>query len=105
RIARPDQVGDTRLAPIQGLLLRNGAWTATGPNLICASNGTVPLMGLTATTRVLERGPLEAKIQVTYTYQRPDFIYANVFLIPGGPGSYTSTITLQAGQPSILVED
>jgi hypothetical protein len=105
RVAKPDQ--DHRLAPIQGVRLRDGRWTALGPNYIYPP-GTIgavaPLLARAASVKVVEHGPVVVKLELNYAYSRPDLVY-NVLLIPGGDGFYRSTITLQAGQPSILIED
>src|SRR5713226_17799 len=106
RITRGEGNGDTRLAPIQGIQMKNGQWTATGPNYIGVggTNAPTPLAALGVTTQIVEMGPLQVTVQVSYRYNRPDLVY-NTLLIPGGTGSYKSTIQLQAGQPSILIED
>jgi hypothetical protein len=111
RIVRPEGVSDTRLAPIQGIQLRDGRWTATGPNLILKNTPGLynyptnpPLPVKTMTARILEQGPLQVAIMVTYTYVNRAASYRD--LIPAGPGQYQSTITLEAGQPSIqILED
>ena len=101
RIARAGHPG---LAPIQGILYRDGTWTATGPNsLESAGHATCRSM----TVRFLERGPLKVVVEVAYRHRSPDPLqYGNKqLLIPAGPGFYRSTIELQSGQPSILIED
>jgi len=108
RITRPENTHDTRLAPIQGILLRNGVWTATGPNYIRTINDwwpTNPWPANSATARIVEQGPLEVTIEVSYTYSRPDWGVGTSKFIPGGLGYYKSQITVQAGQPSITIED
>ena len=62
-----DRRGDTRLAPLQGVLLRNGIWAATGPNFIYPVNGVLPLPAITAVAQVLEQGPLQASQKVGRT--------------------------------------
>ncbi len=107
RIARVDNAHSS-LAPIQGVRLLNGSWSATGPNYLSLPvNSPRParLEARTAETKVLESGPLRARIQVEYSYDRPPLIYSTRVLVPGGPGYYRSIITLDAGSPSIRIED
>lgn len=109
RIMRPGATPDKRLAPIQGIQLRDGSWTATGPNYIyryenwngTPNPGTLP--ALTVASTLVESGPLKVVVQVAYTYDRPGLYYGNTLLIAGGPGSYKSTITVEAGQPSVQI--
>jgi len=82
RIAR---TGHPIWAPIQGILYRDGTWTATGPNSLEVSSHATDM-----TVRFVERGPLKVVVEVAYTI---------------GNGYYRSTIEIQAGQPSILIED
>jgi len=70
-------------APIQGIRYRDGTWTATGPNAL-RGGVTGPQV------RWIESGPLKVVVELTYR---------------GESGLYTSTVELQAGQPSILIED
>src|SRR6266851_504935 len=91
RITRPEGTGDTRLAPIQGLQMKTGQWTATGPNYIgerAQSNNPPALRAVTAKTQITEMGPLQVTLEVSYQYNRPDLTYGNTMLIPGGAGSY-----------------
>jgi len=97
RIAR---AGNNSLAPIQGILYRDGTWTATGPNVLeVAGNAT------SMTVRFVDNGPLRVIVEVSYTFDRSRLKYASKLLIPTGQGFYRSTIEIQAGQPSILIED
>ncbi len=96
------------LAPIQGVRFASGVWSATGPNYITAiANNAHPpaLEARESETRILESGPLRARIQLRYTYDRPPVMAANRVVIPGGPGTYTCTVTLDASSPSITIED
>ena len=87
-------------APIQGLLYRDGTWTATGPNLLELAGRVTAL-----TVRLIEHGPLKVVIQVSYTIDRPPLEYGDKVLLAAGQGYYRSTIEIQAGQPSVLIED
>lgn len=118
----------TDLAPIQGVQLRNGTWTATGPNKLTLPNnsndkyGQLAVNANTVTTTILEKGPLEVVVEVSYSYSPFQWWIQNVnqattdacaqyvksaapCTLPPVNGYYTSTVTLEAGQPSILIED
>jgi hypothetical protein len=82
RIAR---AGHPTWAPIQGILYRDGTWTATGPNALEVDGHTTNM-----TVRFVDRGPLQVVVEADYTI---------------GQSFYRSTIEIQAGQPSILIED
>ncbi|MHB9134186.1 MAG: glycosyl hydrolase family 28-related protein [Armatimonadota bacterium] len=94
------------LAPVQGVQLRDGRWTANGPNLLQAK-------GLCSAMKVefLERGPFETVIRLSYLYKAKPPIpreeqYAETSPgYPGGDGHYTCTITVMADQPSIIFEE
>lgn len=103
RLPKLEQTPDRRrvLAPIQGIQLRDGTWAATGPNWLFLWIVRVR----TTSVRFLERGPLKVVAQVTYQCERPPYTYGQVQLAPAGEGFYTSTITLEAGQPSVLIEE
>jgi hypothetical protein len=117
RIYAPTQV----LAPIQGFRHRDGTWTGTGPNyLYCGQTWYVTqivpdpgwIMGkanfpaTSATVEVLESGPLRAKIKVSYVALRPSYGTGNrsEWYVSSDNGYYICTITLEAGQRSIIVE-
>lgn len=107
RIARLDGA-HSNLAPIQGVRLASGEWSATGPNYLSVPGNSVrpPLLqARTAETRLIEAGPLRATIEVRYTYNRPALINGNKVAVPAGEGHYLSTITLDAGSPSVMIED
>lgn len=95
-------------APIQGLRYPDGSWTASGATLLAWGpneawqNGLLNAPVSSMQVSVLERGPLRVKIQVRYNVVRPAF-YGG--LAAAGPGAYVSTIEVQAGQPSILIEE
>lgn len=67
-------------APLQGLRWRDGTWTGTGPNLLKSGPRSGPAVSW------LERGPVKVVARLDY-------------------GAYTCTVEVQAGQPSILLED
>jgi hypothetical protein len=104
RIPLPTEHLQATPAPIQGLRYRDGRWTAPGPNILSLS---AKLMHL----RFLERGPLKVVVEVAYTFDRPAYWHkgrdapAEGLYYPAGEGYYRSTIEVQAGQPSILIEE
>jgi len=97
RIARAAHPG---WAPIQGILYRDGTWTAVGPNALELAGRPTNM-----TVRFVERGSLKVVVEVAYIIDRPRLDYGDNLLIPAGQGFYRSTIEIQAGQPSILIED
>jgi hypothetical protein len=97
RIAR---AGHPISTPIQGILYRDGTWTATGPNRLEVAGKLTSM-----TVRFVESGPLKVVVEVSYAIDRPPLEYGSKLLIPAGDGFYRSTIEIQAGQPSILIED
>src|SRR5262249_24437175 len=56
------------LAPIQGLRYRDGPWTATGPNYLSPSAKRMSI-------RFHESGPLKVLVEVSYIYDRPEYIH------------------------------
>ena len=89
-------------APIQGLRFQDGTWTAVGPNYMARPARAMK-------TEFLEQGPLVTRVRISYIYDkglihsglhRPDFPD-----VPAGAGPYSTTIELQAGQPSITFEE
>ncbi len=91
------------LAPLQGIRYRDGIWTGTGPNDLLGPNG-LPLTPKAFTIRFLEKGPLKVVLEAAWTFARPELVFENT-LIPAGDGYYRCTIEIQAGQPSILLEE
>jgi hypothetical protein len=109
RVVKPTAAGALNLAPIQGIRFKDGRWTATGPNRLYepsydAHSTRLLIAAKSMTVSILENGPLKVVVQVSNAYDRPLWQYGPL-VIPAGPGFYTSTIELQAGQPSILIED
>jgi hypothetical protein len=86
-------------APLQGVRLADGTWTGLGPNRLDRAATAM-------TVTVLERGPLLVRVAVRYELPRGELRGAyEPEVIPAGQGSYTCTLELQAGQPSLLVEE
>ena len=92
RIAR---AGRPMWAPIQGILYRDGTWTATGPNALEISGKATGM-----TVRFAESGPLKVVVEVNYTFDRPDLTYGGKLLISRGDGFYRSTIE-DPGRPAV----
>ncbi len=86
-------------APIQGLRFRDGTWTAVGPNYMDRPARAMQV-------EWLERGPLVARVKVSYVFDRAELRGARMpEVIPAGEGPYSTTIEMQAGQPSLLFEE
>ncbi|MHB9024909.1 MAG: hypothetical protein ACYC7E_12160 [Armatimonadota bacterium] len=94
RIPQPPAILTPTPAPVQGIRQHDGTWTA-GANYL-----SLPAKAMTV--KFLESGPLKAMIEVRYTFDRPEKSYGERKLSPAGEGYYTSTITVEAGQPSVL---
>ncbi len=95
-------------APVQGVRMRDGTWAATGPNWLeyqSQADWTKKTAATGMRVTVLEGGPLRAVVRVDYRFEHPELAYGQQKLKPAGPGYYISTITLEAGQPSVLFEE
>ena len=118
-------VAETDMAPIQGIELRDGSWSSGGVPLTTV-NGYTPfnnkrMYAKNVTTTVVESGPLETIVKLSYAYVPIEYTISNVNnnttiacarygqMAPCktslADGYYTSTIRLEAGQPSIQIED
>jgi hypothetical protein len=89
------------LAPLQGVQLRDGSWTAQGPNVLVAL--ARQLTG--AQVDVIERGPFKAVIRLRYAFDKQTYAYGKTKISEAGPSYLMVTVTLFAGQPSLLVEE
>ena len=94
------------LAPIQAVRLRNDSWLGSelGRSVIVDLQGW-PIQIKDAQLTFIERGPLVVTVEITYKVARPALVYGGTVLVPAGEGFYRATITLQAGQPSVLIEE
>jgi hypothetical protein len=121
KFGRPRLDGDGQLlagslppipAPLQGVRHKDGTWTGLGPNILRLQNtyfenwtlGEPNFPATSMTTTILEDGPLRVVVRVQYGAIRPKYSY-NIDHYPAGTGYYNCTITLEAGQNSIMVED
>ena len=95
-------------APVQGVRMRDGTWSAQGPNPLIyqsGADGTGKTVPTAMKVAFLERGPLVVVAEVTYQFTTPDYSYGQTKIRPAGPGYYTCTIRIEAGQPSVLFEE
>lgn len=105
-VKKKHNIRPTTLAPVQGVQLRDGRWTANGPNLLYAK-------GLIAAMKVefVARGPFETVVRVSYQLKGKPQIPLNKSYpdrspgYPGGDGHYICTITMMADQPSVIFEE
>ncbi len=96
-------------APLQGVLMRDGTWVnPDGVNPLeyqAAGDWQAKTRATGMGVKLVERGPLVTSVQIDYQFDTPDYMYGQQKTRPAGPGYYTCTITLQAGQPSVLFEE
>ena len=87
-------------SPIQGLRYQDGVWTAQGPNWMARPAKSMRV-------DILEQGPLLIRLKVNYLYDRALLHSHRAELpdVPAGESPYSTTIEVQAGQPSILFEE
>jgi len=97
----PDVPRVTALAAIQGVRLRDGTWSAIGPNVLIAH-----AMFLTdAKVELVESGAFKSVVQIHYDFSKPAYSYGQQRISDPGLGYLNITLTLYAGQPSILIEE
>ena len=94
------------LAPIEAVRLRDGTWAgaASDASAIVDLDGK-PIPVDEMHVAFVERGPLVVTVEVIYKAPRPELAYGDRVLVPAGAGTFRVAITLQAGQPSILIEE
>ena len=103
-------VPETRLAPIQGIQFKDGSWSPSG-SLIQAQETDQAMTGWSLnansiTTSVVENGPIETVIKITYAYN-----YTSVLWLwhhcPASGWSWLLYLYhyLQVGQPSVIIEE
>ncbi len=97
-------------APVQGVLMRDGTWAGSGgrPNPLTyqsSSDWTKKTAATGMIVEFLERGPLITKARIKYSFTTPDYVYGQQKTRSAGPGHYTCTITIEAGQPSVLFDE
>jgi hypothetical protein len=105
RVPRATLPGNA-LAPIQAVRLRDKTWAGaqTGGTPITDLAGK-PLRVEDMRVAFLERGPLVVTVEIAYQARRPALVFGASVLVAAGQGFYAATITLQAGQPSVLIEE
>lgn len=108
---RAQSASDLQLAPVQGLRRGQDAWTANGPNFLYAFASGVSeanpyvLRAKSFRAQIVEQGPLLVQVRLEYTFNRPSLSYGSNLIRPAGEGFYRSTISLGAGDRSILLEE
>ena len=101
-----EPLSSTPKAPIQGMRFRDGSWSPAGtPLQFRNSNNEGEVTSVDAiTVTVKEKGPVRAVVEVRYDITCPDQMYGALNVRHGGSAHYTTTFTLERGQPSVLVE-
>jgi len=96
----------TPKAPIQGVRFRDGSWSSPGtPLQFKNSNNEGGITSVDAmTVTVKEKGPIRAVVEVRYAITSPELSCGALKVRPAGPAHYTTTFTLERGQPSVLIE-
>lgn len=111
--------GPWNKAPLQGILMPNGAWTGAGasPNLLYAESKAVsgcigcsmlatPMYTATGyTVSVVDSGPMKVVLKVSYTFNRPQYAAGSTVVNTAGPGHYTLIVTMYANSKSVLVDE
>ncbi|MBM3848080.1 MAG: hypothetical protein FJ405_17555, partial [Verrucomicrobia bacterium] len=99
-------LSSTPKAPIQGVRFRNGSWSPAGtPLKFRNSNNEGEITRVDAmTVTVKEKGPVRAVVEVKYAITCPELTYGALKVRPAGAAHYTTTFTLERGQPSVLIE-
>lgn len=98
-------VTSTPKAPIQGVRFRDGRWSPPGTNLEFKVRNEGEITRVDAmTVTVKEKGPVRAVVEVRYDITSPELTYGALKVRPAGPAHYTTTFTLERGQPSVLIE-
>jgi len=96
----------TPKAPIQGVRFRDGSWSPAGtPLKFKNSNNEGEITRVDAmTVTVKEKGPVRAVVEVKYAITCPEHTSGALKVRPAGAAHYTTTFTLERGQPSVLIE-
>jgi hypothetical protein len=119
RIISPaSNIGVWNMAPIQGILLPNGAWTGVGSesNLLYSESKTyagyvgmplqTPMYTVTGySVSFTDMGPMKTVMQISYTFNRPQYSYGNEIINTAGQGHYTLNVTMYANSKSILIDE
>jgi hypothetical protein len=119
RIISPaSNIGVWNLAPIQGILLPNGVWTGVeaSPNyLYSESNAERGVVGAPLQTPMYtvtgynvtftDMGPMKTVMQISYTFNRPQYYYGSEVINTAGQGHYTLIVTMYANSKSILIDE
>ena len=87
-------------SPIQGVQFRDGTWSLPGTVVWLGSVTNVNSMSVT----FLQQGPLRTVVSVSYGATCVAEYYGQTLVRPAGAAHYTTTITVEKGQPSVLFE-
>lgn len=88
-------------APISAVRLRGGQWVEVGSGSVLLVKGSnTPLAVRSASVDVVERGPLRAAVTIRYGVDRSGI----EGFADSGVGFHATTVTVDAGDPTILVE-
>jgi hypothetical protein len=94
-------------APIQDLLWRDGTWASAGVNTLFKAG--IEFRQVTKFTKyeskVIERGPLRAVVDLIYSLEAADWKMQDKLIDKGGAKTYRCRVTVEAGRPSVLVEE
>lgn len=106
------------LAPIQGILLPDGVWTGVGasPNYLYSESRSqegqagaalqTPMYSATSySISFTDYGPMKTVMQISYTFNRPQYDYGSEIVNTAGQGHYTLIVTMYANSKSILIDE
>ena len=54
---------------------------------------------------MVDSGPLKTVLNLTYTFNRPQYVYGNITINTPGVGHYTMIVTLYANSKSVLIDE
>ena len=93
---------DSTLAPIQSVIYRDGTYSDGSPNYLHA-----PTPPLAMQVQVLINTPARCMVQISYRFHKPKFLDGSGDYPGGGEGEgfYRSTITLDRGSRSAVIEE
>ena len=68
-------------------------------------SNTPMFSALSYTVTVVDQGPLKTVVNVTYTFNRPQYRAGNILINTPGVGHYTMIVTLYANSKSVLIDE
>lgn len=92
--------------PVQGVQFRDGTWSPPGtPIGFTNSNNEGSITSVDAMeVTIRERGPIRTTVEVTYRITCPAMAVGEMRIRDDAPAHYTTVVTVEKGQPSILFE-